>query len=301
MHLATGVPRTPVASHMSGRDWRSFALQAGMVVGVELSDEFARGLFAPQSAGLAQVNAQQVMDFESAHDLWIEPAVQSFAQHGHRVFGMAVNWSQIVPAVNTLYGPGHVLITLAFAIWLFCWRRALFAFVRNVFLITNALAVALYNLFPLAPPRLATGLQYDGHRFRFADTVFGTGSGMKLSFDEYAAMPSLHVAWALIVGITVAVAARPLAVRLAALAYPVLMTTTVIVSGNHYLADCLGAAAVLSVAAVLAAILQRLCTARRACRAHSRPGTLPVTRLSLAERRTSDQEPEIFRPHQRAS
>jgi hypothetical protein len=110
----------------------------------------------------------------------------------------------------------------------------------------------LYNTFPLAPPRLASGLLYDGRPYHFADLVFGAGGGVKLSFDELAAMPSLHVCWALLVGGTLALIARPLAVRLLGAIYPIVMTLAVIVTGNHYLADALVAALVVLVALLLA-------------------------------------------------
>jgi hypothetical protein len=233
------------------RDALSFCAQIALVVGIELSDDLAHGLIAQNDVHTAQANALSVMHFEAAHGFWLEPGIQSFFERTHHLLGLTIGWAQVVPIVNALYGLGHVFFTLAFALWIYCCRRPLFSFLRNVFLLTNALALALYETFPLAPPRLASGLRYDGHPYHFVDTVFAVGSGMKLSFNELAAMPSLHVGWALLVGLTLVCTVRSRAVRLLALVYPLIMLTTVIVTGNHYISDGLGALAVLMLAFTL--------------------------------------------------
>ena len=229
------------------RDWLYLVGQFALVAGVELSDDFAHAWDPLGNATSGVRHAGEVMHFEMAHDLWIEPAVQNFFAHTHYVLGHEIGWEQIRPLVDTMYGQGHLFFTLFFAMWVFFYRRGLFTFVRNVFLLTNTMAVALYELFPLAPPRLARGLSWDGHPWIPRDPVF-QGGGIKLSFNEFAAMPSVHVAWATIVGLTLAWAGKPLIVRLIALVYPLLMATTVIVTGNHYLSDALGAEVVVLIA-----------------------------------------------------
>lgn len=244
-----GPPRVALPSW---RDWCFFALQIALVASIELVDDGVRGVLAPRDASVAQANALHIMQAEQNLGLWIEPAIQNAFLATHRLFGLLIDQGVLNLLVTTLYGAGHVLITLVFSSWIFWRHRALFPFLRNAFVCTTALAVLLYNTFPLAPPRLASGLLYDGHPYHFADLVFGAGGGVKLSFDEFAAMPSLHVCWALLVGGTVALIARPLAVRLLAAIYPIVMALAVIVTGNHYLADALVAALVVLVALLLA-------------------------------------------------
>jgi membrane-associated phospholipid phosphatase len=159
--------------------------------------------------------------------------------------------------------------------------------VRNIFLITTALSVIIYNVFPVAPPRLATGLRYHGHPFHFIDTVF-VGKGVDLSFDRYAAMPSLHVAWATIVGLGVAWLARPILLRLLGLVYPFMMGVAVIVTGNHYIADCLGGAAVVVIAWFISILISRLQSrqqglSRRAWRIEPAKATVGTKRISSVE------------------
>jgi hypothetical protein len=234
--------------------WLSFCAQVLLVVALGSADDLLHALTGQNNQHIALANAARVVTFETAHNLWVEPALQTFFTHAHALFGTVIGSADIVTAFNLMYGLGHVGITLAFALWMYLYRRPLFAFVRNIFLITNALAVMIYEIFPLAPPRLANGLhlQYDGRPFHVVDSVFGAGKGLKLGFNEFAAMPSLHVGWSLIVALTLFMVLRPLALRLAVLLYPAVMLTTVIVTGNHYVADGLGAAAVLVVATAFA-------------------------------------------------
>jgi hypothetical protein len=242
-------PKEKPVRHVTRRDVIYLILQMVLVAGIDMADEFAHALFSWNNARSGLANATQLVDFEAAHDLWIEPGVQSFFTHSHHFLGAAISWPQARAVADAMYGQGHVLITFLFALWVYFFRRGLFAFVRNVFVLTNLLAVVLYEIFPLAPPRLATGLRFEGRPYHFLDAVFGNG-GLKLGFNEFAAMPSLHVGWALIVGLTLTWAARPLLLRALGLIYPLIMLTTVIVTGNHYLLDGLGALAVVSFAAV---------------------------------------------------
>jgi membrane-associated phospholipid phosphatase len=239
------------------RDWLYLSGQIALVAGIELSDDVAHALLPITNAEAGLANAQRVMDFERAHGFWLEPGIQRFFADTHVFLGHAVGWARIDPIVDTLYGEGHVFFTLAFAIWVFFRRRALFPLIRNVLVLTNLMAVALYETFPLAPPRLATDLTYQGRPFHFIDAVFGGGGGIKLGFNDYAAMPSVHVAWALIVGLTVAWAAKPVLMRLLGLLYPMIMLTTVVVTGNHYISDGLGALAVVSLACLVAVLIAR--------------------------------------------
>ena len=249
----TGIGRLRRATR---RDWLSFVAQLALVVGVELGDDLAHGLVAQADPRVGLANTVRVVQFETAHGFWVEPGVQSFFTQTHDFLGLAVGWAQVVPIFNALYGLGHVLVTLLFALWVFFFRRRLFGFLRNVFLLTNLLALVLYEAYPMAPPRLAAGLPYDGHPYRFLDSVFGQGQGLQIGFNEFAAMPSLHVGWALIVGLTLCWAAKPLWIRLAALCWPVVMLADVVVTGNHFIADGLGAAVVLLFALAFAVLIE---------------------------------------------
>ena len=103
-------------------------------------------------------------------------------------------------------------------------------------------------MFPAAPPRMLPGLGIH-------DTVgmddHDAGSFHGISYNPYAAMPSMHVGWSLIVAGGVVRAAQSPWVRGIAIAHPLVMAATTIATGNHYLLDCI-AGAVIGVVAVLA-------------------------------------------------
>ena len=134
------------------------------------------------------------------------------------------------------------LVVLAFT------RRRLYLRLRTLLLVSLGIALVIYVAFPTAPPRLVPGLG-------IADTVglagHDRGSFAGVRFDPYAAMPSLHVGWSLLVGLTVFRATSRTWLKAIALAHPVLMALAVTATGNHYLVDSL-AGALVALLAILA-------------------------------------------------
>ena len=243
-------------SRSTRREWLSLIAQIGLVVGIELGDDLAHGMIAQSSPEIGLVNAIRVVHFEAAHGFWVEPGVQSFFEQTHSVLGIVVGWAQVMPIFNAMYGLGHMLITLFFAMWVFSSADVCSTSCATSFCLPMPWPWCSTRPIALAPPRLAGALPYDGHPFHFLDPVFGSGGGVKLSFNEFAAMPSLHVGWALIVGLTLFWTVKSVAMRVLALIYPLIMLTTVVVTGNHYIADGLGAAVVLSIAFTLSLLIE---------------------------------------------
>jgi membrane-associated phospholipid phosphatase len=259
------------------REWLLFAVQALLVVMIELGNDILRGNFFPPNAPEALSHARQIAHFEAAHGFFLEPAVQTFFERSHHLLGLVLTWSAVVAVANNVYAFCHIFVTLAVALWLYLEHRPSFAFVRNVTLFTNLLALLGYELYPTAPPRLTTDLIYDGHVFHFQDTmrhILGTGTlnGTPIGYNPLSAMPSLHVAWALIMGASLLLLARHPLLRFLGALYPLLMTFTVVVTANHYLMDAIGAALAVILATLLALLLSR---ARRTLRAERR-GADPI-------------------------
>jgi membrane-associated phospholipid phosphatase len=107
-------------------------------------------------------------------------------------------------------------------------------------LVSFCIAVIVFALYPLAPPRIMGGL------LGFVDTIQLMGpsqysnSSEFFSYNRYAAMPSMHFAWALL--ISMAWASTPyLWARVAAIVYQTLMVLAVVVTGNHYFMDVIAA------------------------------------------------------------
>jgi hypothetical protein len=246
-----------------------FGLQALLVVMVELGDDILRGNVWRPSAMEALRNARDVAGFEASHGFFVEPALQTFFRHAHDVFGLMLTWPDVVALANNVYAFCHIFVTLAVALWIYVYHRPRFALLRNVTLLTNVVALIGYELYPMAPPRLTTGLVYNHHLFAFQDTmrhVLGTGTlnGTPIGYNPLSAMPSLHVAWAIIMGATLVLAARHTLLRLLGALYPLLMAFTVVVTANHYVMDAFGAMVAVLLATGLALLLERWQTSHRA-------------------------------------
>jgi hypothetical protein len=206
-------------------------------------------------------HAQAVAYLERAHGFFVEPTLQLWVRHTHAVFGM-LSYATVVRMTDIIYALGQTLVPLGIALWIFLRHHAHFPFVRNVAFLSTLLALVGYELYPTAPPRLTPGLLYHHHLFRFQDTVqhvIGDGklNGIPLGYNAYSAIPSLHIAWALIVAGSVVLLAHHPVVRLTAALYPLLMLFTVVVSANHFLLDAAGGALAIALAALVALVLKR--------------------------------------------
>jgi hypothetical protein len=155
-------------------------------------------------------------------------------------------WSHGVPYLPALLGLAYMSLhfgATALAVrWVYRERREAFPLVRTTLIASTAIALAGYVLYPAAPPRLA-GLG-------FSDTVT-RHTGLNLSSDllgsfynPVAAVPSLHVGYALIVGATVFALARRRWMRLLGAVYPAFMLFDVVATGNHFWFDAAAGAAV---------------------------------------------------------
>lgn len=185
-------------------------------------------------------NARQIVDAERALGLFFEPRLQDWALNN--------NW--IVDAANWSYINSHFLVTTTFLIWLYLARNASFYYVRNMFMVAMGLALALYVAYPTAPPRFLP-------EWGFADTVTNavgqaSANNANLLYNPYAAIPSMHVAFALMVAIPAYKIVRSRYLKAAWAVYPVIVTFVVLVTANHWWLDAALGALVAAISAVAA-------------------------------------------------
>jgi len=170
---------------------------------------------------------------------------------GERAVQRAAHW---VPALPTLLGIAyialHFLGTAAFLIWLHRTHPERFPVVRNTLIAATGVALSTYLLYPVAPPRLA-GLG-------FVDTVTHNAK-VNLSSDllgslynPFAAVPSLHFGYALLVGVTVGALAKGRIARAIGWSYPVVMLLVIVATGNHFFFDAAGGALAIGIGYVAA-------------------------------------------------
>ena len=214
--------------------------QLGLFVLAELSYETVRGI-ADTEKTQAFANGASVIDLERATHTFFEVDLQA-ALIDHR-------W--IIDAANFMYMNSHFVITTAFLVWLYLFRNPSFYFVRNMFMVAMGLALIGYALVPTAPPRL---YPQEG----FVDTITALAqvnhdSGLvKLFINPYAAIPSMHIAFSLMIGVTGALISRHAITRAFWCVYPLVVFFVIIVTANHFWIDAAAGALVAGLAAVAA-------------------------------------------------
>ena len=193
-------------------------------------------------------NAERIMDIERSLGTFWELRVQ----------GWFVDQEVFLSVWNHFYGSFHFGVTIFALVWLYRRFPRRYARQRTAFLSTTGLALAGFALFPLMPPRLLSDCgQYGACRpgaYPFVDTVsdigglwsFDSGTMQEVT-NQFAAMPSLHFAWATWCVVALGPVLRRRWTRGLIAAYPVATLFAVVVTANHYWLD--GAAGVVLVAA----------------------------------------------------
>jgi hypothetical protein len=229
------VPRShPLYRHLarvwrlSGRwlpnGWLDAIRQLALFAGAYYLYRIVRGLVDGQ-AGLAFENARNLVDFERSVGLFFEPGLQAWAR-GQEWILVWANW---------MYVNSHFVITTTFLIWLYIARNYAFYYVRNMFLVAMSLALAGYVVYPTAPPRFLP-------EWGFTDTVanfVGQGASNSASalYNPFAAVPSMHVAFALMIAVPATMLVRNRLLKVFWAIYPALVTFVVMATANHFWMD----------------------------------------------------------------
>jgi lysylphosphatidylglycerol synthetase-like protein (DUF2156 family) len=165
-----------------------------------------------------------------------------------------VEGSHLEGAFDAYYLVGFGPTIVATLVWLGLRHRGAYKTLRTWLLVSLALASVLYLLVPTAPPRLVPGLD-------IGDTVglaaHDTGSFLGVRFNPYAAMPSMHVGWSVLLAIVGYRATSSRLLRSFFVAHPLLMAITVTATGNHYFVDSIAGATAALVAVTLVALYRR--------------------------------------------
>ncbi len=153
---------------------------------------------------------------------------------------------------NVIYFYGHFPLIIVVGVWLFWKHPQVYSLVRNAFLASGALALVVFVLFPVAPPRLIGAGFIDTLQYTIALT-YDQSPGV----NQFAAVPSMHVGWNLLLAMGIFLAVRNPVVRGVALLLPTAMILATVATGNHYLLDApLGIMTALS-GLVIALVIQR--------------------------------------------
>jgi membrane-associated phospholipid phosphatase len=195
--------------------------------------EIARTLMVPDW-DRAFANAHSVVSLERVTGLAWESSLQ-------KVF---LGVPDVVEAMNVFYFVGHFLLTGIFFVWLYHRSRDGFRLFRDAFLVATAFAIVIHWQFPTAPPRLA-GVGLQDTLLTLSGIDIGSPRSTALS-NPVAAVPSLHAAYALGVGIGLILYGRRILTQVVGLLYPPAVVLTIVVTGNHFFVDAIAGVAVLA-------------------------------------------------------
>jgi membrane-associated phospholipid phosphatase len=196
---------------------------------------------------LAMDNARRIIDWQRSLGIYWEPQLQH----------LILDSQLLIQVFNAIYFWLDFPLIAGLGLFMYFFRRRQYTFTRDAILLSGALALVSYHLFPVAPPRLLaeTGMvdtlqRYSNLSYQAQSTGFFV--------NPYAAMPSLHVGWAflLAIGVVWAFPGNKLVLVLAVL-HPVSQTASTILTGNHYILDAVGGLVVAAGGLLLAIAMRR--------------------------------------------
>lgn len=222
-------------------NWRIFA-EILFIVPAYAAYQLVRSAVGGQ-AGTAFDNATRLIHIEKQLGIFHEAALQQYV--------LPREW--MVDAANYIYIYGHLPVIIAVAFWLFTRHRENYALFRNAFMISGLIALIGFTTVPLAPPRYMP-------EFGFVDTIVHAQSYYVFQnpkiVNQYAAMPSLHFGWDLLVAIAIATCTTKRWVRYAAVVMPIFTLSGIVLTANHYFLDAVAGAMVAGAGLGIALILR---------------------------------------------
>lgn len=203
--------------------WLYLAGQVVLIVLAALCYFVVRGL-TQSSHVAAEDNARQIVSLQETLGLNIEDAVQR----------AIIDHDSLVTVANWIYIYGHWPLIAAVLCLLYFRARDRFRLLRNAMFISGAIGLVIFALYPVAPPRFGI--------LDVVDTVTDRSNSYRTLqppglINKYAAMPSLHFGWNMLVGIMLWNLTRNVAVRAFAVTMPALMAFAVVATANHYIVD----------------------------------------------------------------
>jgi hypothetical protein len=254
MAVVPGIVHRPRVSRAAGHArtlpawWRELLV----VLVIYGAYDTTRGLHIGNLA-TAETNGGTLLRWEKSWHLAPEHALNQALWHAPALAVIAAYF----------YATLHYVVTPAVLVWLYRRHPEHYLRARTTLAVATVTALAGFWLLPTAPPRLLAG---GGFHDTLAD-VHGWGwwggegsvpRGIPSGFtNQFAAMPSMHVGWALWCGVLIARYARRPVVRIIGASYPVLTTLVVMGTGNHYLLDAVGGVAIMALAATVVTVVGR--------------------------------------------
>ena len=221
------------------RGWGDFARQLGIWFGFLAAYQVARGI-ADRNPPRAFENGLHVIGIERHANALFELTLQRLVD-GSEVLATAASW--------TYWNSEFTVLGLAL-LWVYLRRNEAFVRFRNTVLVANVIGLVGYILLPTAPPRMFPDLGFNDTLASFGELNHGSGV-VEFAANPYAAMPSLHAADALIVGLALFSVCRTRWAKGLWLLWPAWVWFSVMATGNHFWLDVVAGVLVASIAILL--------------------------------------------------
>ena len=199
----------------------------------------------PGAASTAFDNARGIISLERTLGFFVEPSIQTWVSGSNLV----------IDGASWVYLNAQTSVTVGALFFIYMWRNPSFYFVRNMMLVAMGIALIGYIVYPTAPPRFFPEWGFFDSVQDFAGV--SDDSSVNNLFNPYAAVPSMHVAFALMIGWSLAKLVRNRILAAFWWAYPVLVTFVIVATGNHFLMDAVLGAATAGLSAFAARELAR--------------------------------------------
>ena len=229
--------------HPSGLGWLGTVLpharELAIIAGAYFIYMYTRSLVFDDFGATALANASRIIALEESWGFFWEPDWQAWAIESARALVVFFNWTYIVTFWPIILTTGTILYIV---------NRPRYRYYRNIVLLSFALAMVGFVLFPLAPPRMMVE--------HFVDTIKAFGPTFYASrefanfYNPYAAMPSLHFSWTVMFGVLFLRTPNKW-VKILGIIYPTTTLLAITITANHYIMDAIAGAALMIAAFAL--------------------------------------------------
>ena len=240
----TSLPQRLLAASRRHRAFRD-AFELALVALAFLLYFTVRALVVERS-GEALANAHHIIDFERSLGIYWEPRLQD----------VVINRHPLVHLFNFIYFWLDFPLIVVFGLWLYFFKRHEYTVARDALLLSGAISLIIYNWFPVMPPRLLPSGEFVGTVEKYSNFSYQAQSTSAF-VNPYAAVPSLHFGWAMIIGGAIFLSTRNPLVRGFGLLLPWAQLAAIVFTANHYILDAFVGLVVCLVGLALALAMQQ--------------------------------------------
>lgn len=199
--------------------------EIGLVALAFLLYFLVRGAVVDQHEQALQ-NARSIIDLQRQLGIFWEPRMQAWI----------LDKRVLVEVMNFIYFWLDFPLIVGVGLWMYFTHRHEYTVTRDAMLLSGAIALVIYNMYPVMPPRLLPTGEFVGTIEQYNDLSY-QASTLSPFVNPYAAMPSLHFGWAMILGGAMVVTFRNPALRGFGVALPWLQLAAIVFTANHFILD----------------------------------------------------------------